>query len=58
MAQRLRLAAISLAEHPERGRQVGRFRELAIVPPYLIRYRVTAGGVQIIRIKHGAQRPE
>jgi toxin ParE1/3/4 len=58
MAQRLKLAAAGLAEHPDRGRQVGRLRELATVPPYLIRYRVTSFGVQIIRIKHGAQRPE
>lgn len=58
MAQRLRLAADSLAEHPERGRQVSRLRELAVVPPYLIRYRIKDGTVEIIRIKHGAQRPE
>ena len=58
MAQRLKLAATSLAEHPDRGRQVGRLRELAAVPPYLIRYRITPAGVQIIRIKHGAQRPK
>ncbi len=58
MAQRLKLAAASLADHPNRGRQAGRLRELATVPPYLIRYRITPTGVQIIRIKHSAQRSE
>ncbi len=55
MAQRLKLAAASLADHPERGRLVGRLRELATVPPYLIRYRIKGGDVEIIRIKHAAQ---
>ncbi len=58
MALRLKAAAASLAEYPERGRSAGRLRELAIVPPYLIRYRIRGGTVEIIRIKHGAQRPE
>lgn len=56
MAQRLKLAAESLSEHPERGRPSGRLRELAIVPPYLVRYRIGAGVVEIVRIRHGAQR--
>ncbi len=55
MAERLQTAANSLADHPERGRQAGRLRELAVVAPYLIRYRVTVEAVQIIRIKHSAQ---
>jgi plasmid stabilization system protein ParE len=55
MAVRLVSAAMSLSEHPDRGRAVGRFRELATVPPYLIRYQVTADRVEILRIKHGAQ---
>lgn len=56
MAQRLWLAGESLAEHPDRGRVLNGLRELAIVPPYLIRYRVAGDIVQIVRIKHGAQR--
>jgi addiction module RelE/StbE family toxin len=49
----------SLAENPERGRRLrGATRELVVVAPYLIRYRVTADAVEIIRIKHGAQRPD
>jgi len=55
MAQRLKLAGESLAEHPERGRPAGGLRELATVPPYLIRYRVKADAVQIVRIRHGAR---
>lgn len=55
MALRLRAAAESLAEHPERGRVIGGLRELAVISPYLIRYRVADGVVQIVRIKHGAQ---
>ncbi|WP_397399869.1 type II toxin-antitoxin system RelE/ParE family toxin [Phenylobacterium sp.] len=55
MAQRLKLAGDSLAEHPERGRPVGELRELATVSPYLIRYRVRLDVVQIVRIRHGAR---
>ena len=59
MAQRLQLAASSLAEFPMRGRPVGRLRELVAVQPYIIRYRIIAdGSVQIIRIRHGAQHQE
>lgn len=57
-AARLVEAAESLARHPDRGRPSGRYApELVVIAPYLIRYRVKAGTVQIIRIKHGAQRP-
>jgi len=55
---RLIAAVESLATQPDRGRPAGRFRELVAVSPYVVRYRVTQGGVQIARIKHGAQRPE
>jgi toxin ParE1/3/4 len=58
MALRLRVAGDSLQEHPERGRTVGKRRELVIVRPYLIRYRIQAGRVEILAIRHGAQRPE
>ena len=60
MAQRLRIAAESLADSPDRGRPAGPVgvRELTVIWPYIIRYKVTASAVQIIRIKHGAQRPE
>ncbi len=58
MAQRLKRAGDSLSEMPERGRLAHRgLRELAVVYPYLIRYRVRDQHVEIARIKHGAQRP-
>lgn len=55
---RLRAAVNSLAEQPDRGRPVGQFRELVAVWPYVIRYRISGGTVQIARIKHGAQRAD
>ncbi len=56
LAQRLQSAADSLAMHPDRGRETVRgLRELAIIHPYLIRYRVRDDAVLILRIRHGAQ---
>ncbi len=55
MAIRLVSVAMGLEDHPNQGRNAGRFRELATVPPYLIRYKVTAETVEILRIKHAAQ---
>jgi plasmid stabilization system protein ParE len=58
-ATRLVLAADSLAEMAERGRPIrGGRRELAASPPYLIRYRVAADVVFILRVRHGARRPD
>ena len=55
---RLLAAGNSLADHAERGRDIGRGRrELVVVYPYLIGYRVQGSTVQIIRIRHGAQEP-
>jgi plasmid stabilization system protein ParE len=52
-------AAESLAELAERGRPArGNVRELVAVAPYVIRYTVKAGQVSIIRIRHGALRPD
>ena len=57
LADALVLTAEGLATHPHRGRRVeGAVRELVVVRPYLIRYRVTSNAVQIMRIKHGARR--
>jgi len=59
LAQRLQTAANSLVEHPERGRAAARgLRELATIHPYLIRYRFSDEAVVILRIRHGAQRPD
>lgn len=49
--------ADSLAEFAERGRDAGGDgrREMTIVRPYILRYRVTADTVFILRIRHGAR---
>jgi plasmid stabilization system protein ParE len=62
-AQRLTARLVAtvehLADHPHRGRPIGSgVRELTIVRPYLVRYRVTNRGVEVLRIRHGAQRPD
>ncbi len=56
---RLVAAAEDLAENPDRGRSAdnGR-RELALIRPDLIRYRVVADAVFILRIRHAARRPD
>ena len=57
MALRIIEAVNSLAEFPEIGRPAEKeSRELAIVPPYLIRYRIVGETVQILRVRHGARR--
>ncbi|MGH7023744.1 MAG: type II toxin-antitoxin system RelE/ParE family toxin [Caulobacteraceae bacterium] len=58
MALRLIAAGESLAIYPERGRPAaGGRRELATVPPYLIRYRTRGETLEIITVRHGARRP-
>ena len=55
-ALRLIATANELADHPLRGRPLaGGRRELTIIPPYLIRYRVSGDTVQILTIRHGAR---
>ncbi len=61
-AQRFTMRLIAtvetLAENPDRGGPVIRqVRELMVVAPYIVRYRVTEAAVEIVRIKHGAQEP-
>jgi plasmid stabilization system protein ParE len=52
-------AVESLAFLPERGRPVGGGRrDLIAVWPYIVRYRVAADAVVILRIRHGARRPD
>ncbi len=59
LARRLQAAANSLADHPERGRETARgLRELAIIHPYLIRYRIRDDAVIILRIRHGARQDD
>lgn len=57
MAARLIDASFRLRDFPNSGRPAGDGRrELPSVPPYVIRYRVDGDTVQILRIRHGAQR--
>jgi hypothetical protein len=58
MARRLKEAAESLSTQPHRGRLIDAgVRELAVVRPYIIRYRSNAGTVRILRIRHFAHKP-
>ena len=56
---RLFQAGASLRDQPERGRPIaGARRELTIVAPSLIRYRVRQGVVQILTLRHGSRAAE
>ena len=59
LGARLIEVADSLAEFPKRGRDAehGR-REMTTVWPYILRYRVEAECVVILRIRHGARGEE
>lgn len=51
--------ADSLMEFPDRGRDVGDGkREITTVWPYILRYRVEAERVIILRIRHGARKED
>ena len=51
--------AESLSVFPERGRDAGEGRrEMTIVWPYVLRYRVEGSIVYILRVRHGARRDE
>ncbi|MEO7026299.1 MAG: type II toxin-antitoxin system RelE/ParE family toxin, partial [Caulobacteraceae bacterium] len=56
LALRLVATAADLAEMPERFRAAGPDRELVIVRPYIIRYRITQEAIVILRVRHGARR--
>ena len=56
MAERLLAAAEGLAEHAERGRPLAKsHRELTVIWPYLILYRIEGDDVFILRVRHGAR---
>jgi len=58
LAASLITASRSLADFPEQGRPLGRGRrEWPVVPPYVIRYRISGEMVFILRIRHGRQWP-
>lgn len=56
LARRLIELADSLGEYSERGRNAGAGRrEITIVWPYVLRYRVEAETVIILRLRRGAR---
>lgn len=59
LARRLVELADSLSEFPNRGRDAGQGkREMTIVWPYVLRYRVDGESVFILRVRHGARDEE
>jgi toxin ParE1/3/4 len=59
MAARFLAVIETLEQHPERGRLVSRgLYELLVVRPYVIRYRIRSSVVEVVRIRHAAQRPD
>ena len=52
-------AGDSLEHFPYRGRTAPgtQLRETTLAYPYVIRYRITADHVRILRVRHGARRP-
>lgn len=58
-AGRLISAGNSLVDFPARGRPVPGtdLRELVVVYPYIIRYRIAGDDVLILRVRHGRRRP-
>lgn len=57
VAERLFAAAASLSDFPHRGPgSTAGFRELVIVRPYVLVYRVQPEGVRIVRVWRGAPR--
>ena len=56
IGERLFEAGESLATFFRRGRPVGNGRrELVSVRPYILRYRMVGGQVEILRVRHAAQ---
>ena len=59
VSQALIAAGDRLADSPHRGRPVPGtgMRELVTAYPYIIRYRVAADEVRILRVRHTSRRP-
>ena len=52
-------AGNSLGDQPDRGRaRRNGLRELTIISPYIIRYRIEPETIVIVRVRHGARRPD
>ena len=59
LADKLFRAGNALDEKPDRGRRIsGNRRELTHIRPFLIRYRVKAGAVEILAVQHQARKPD
>ena len=57
-SRRLFSAGEGLAAFPKKGRPIeGGYRELVLVRPYVILYDVRGSTVEILSIRHAAQRP-
>jgi toxin ParE1/3/4 len=57
MGQKLLAIGDSLSAHADRGRPIPRGRrEIAVVAPYLLRYRIMDDRVFILEVRHGARR--
>ncbi|MBB3691545.1 type II toxin-antitoxin system RelE/ParE family toxin [Sphingomonas sp. BK580] len=57
LKHRLYRLADSLTDFPQRGRLMrDGSRELATVPPYLLRYDVVGDMVYVLSVRHGARR--
>ncbi|UZK69370.1 type II toxin-antitoxin system RelE/ParE family toxin [Sphingomonas sp. S1-29] len=56
VARRIMTAGMSLVDFPNRGREIAPgIRQLSVVYPYLIRYRVAGDRVEILSVRHGAR---
>lgn len=59
IAARLVALGESLSKFSERGRLASDgLREMTVVPPYILRYRVEPERVVIMQIRHGARDPK
>jgi plasmid stabilization system protein ParE len=58
MAERLMDAAGRLDLYPQRGRPISaERREIVVVTPYLIRYRIDRDEVTVLEVRHSARSP-
>ena len=55
LKRRLVDATDSLEALPERHRRIGSTRELGLVRPYVVRYKITTEAVIILGVRHAAR---
>lgn len=59
MVNKLIALGESLSDFPHRGRPAAHgTREMTTVPPYILSYEVIGDHVAILRVRHGARRPQ